>query len=216
MNLDLAVLCPDGAWKQVLRVILQDRFQSLGIREIRCRFVLDPLHDSSGQAVDLLKSFQSHAAYGLVVRDLHGSGREAGGAETLENEIHGELIKSGWPTDRCAAIVADPEIEAWLRFDSNHLESLLKERARRNKSEIELWRKLANQLSEQLGGVNSAGKPLAPKEVFAGLTRDHYGIPTSNELLAFLAGRESLKRCVVPSFRRFTDLMREWFPPQPV
>lgn len=214
MTLDLVILCPDAAWQQVLDMLLHKRHQSLGIREVQCRFVSDPLHDSSGQAVELLRPFQSQAGYALVVRDLHGSGRERDGAEALQVAIREALVSSGWAEDRCAAVVADPEIEAWLRFDSSHVETLIRERARRNQAEVGAWRARVDELTEQHGGRNPQGKPLNPKEVFAGLTLNHYGIPTSNELLAFLARRESLKRCEVPSFRRFTELMRSWFPSQ--
>jgi len=212
MTLDLVVLCPDAAWKQVLDVLLHKRHQSLGIREVRCRFVSDPLHDSSGQAVDLLRPFRSQASHAMVVRDLHGSGREAAGAEMLEENILADLEASGWSRECSAAIVADPEIEAWLRFDSKHVENLLLERARRNRDRIDEWRDRLREIVANRGGANELGKPRAPKEVFADLTKGIYGIPTSNEVLALLAGNESLKVCAEPSFQRFKDQMRAWFP----
>ena len=55
------------------------------------------------------------------------------------------------------------------------------------------------------------GKPRRPKESFESILRQ-FRIPRSNALYGELAGKESLEGCVVPSFNRFVDTLRKWFP----
>lgn len=210
METDLVILCPDGAWPQALRTILS-RPQSLRIRPVTVEFIPDPLRDSSPQAVDLLRPFQRTAAHALIVRDFHGSGWERKGLAELERVLRLELASSGWNQNQTDVLIADPEIEGWLRLDSDHVHTLLQERARRNRNGIEQWRSILNDALASYGGVSDNGKAKAPKEVFHELLK-HYGIPPSNSLFQYLGNKESLKRCVVPSYLRFLDIMQGWFP----
>ncbi len=111
MDQDLIIICPDGAWKEVMRALFS-RPESLGIRRVVPQVIVDPMHDSSPQVVELLRSFQRDGRKVLVVRDLHGSGGEQLGDAGLEREIMGELQANGWAPDDVSAIVADPEVES--------------------------------------------------------------------------------------------------------
>lgn len=211
MEPELVIICPDGAWKEVMDALFF-RPESLGIRKVHPKVIVDPMHDSSPQVVELLRSFQGKDVKALIVRDLHGSGKDHLGEEGLEREILAELTVNGWPEGEVAAIVADPEIESWLRFDSVHLERLIQERARKNRSQTVNWRNYLEDAINKFGGLTDIGKPKRPKEVFNEVTKVGYGIPTSTSLLGHLASVESVKRCQTPSFIRFMEKMRNWFP----
>ncbi len=211
MESEFVILCPDGAWKVVLEAMMA-RPASLGIRRVSHRIVVDHLRDSSGQSVELLRPFLGKANHALVVRDLHGSGRELLGEEGLELEILTQMTANGWPDGRAAAIVANPEIESWLRFDSTHFAKLLRERARKNTKDLDGWADVVARAVERHGGSGEHDKPKSPKEVFEEVAKRHFGIPTSVSLFGHLAAKESLKACRTPSFLRFAALMRAWFP----
>ena len=111
---DLVILVPDGAYRAVLPAILE-RPKSLGLRKLSFRIVLDPLRDSSPQAVNLLRPFQRTHASGLVLRDFQGSGKErTATAQTLERRIEKEMVATGWSSAAARAVVVAPEFEDWL------------------------------------------------------------------------------------------------------
>lgn len=209
---DLVILSPDGAYKQVLPVLLK-RHQALGIRAITFDVVSDPYHDASGQIVELLRPYLTSHGKALVVRDIEGSGKEAGGAAALEAELMESLVQNGWQAENSAALVLEPEIESWLRLGSTHMDALIKRLARREKDKTDDWRNVAESLAQAHGGWLQAGKPARPKEVYQGVLRQ-YGISPSNAWLGELASKESLMGCAVPTFNRFRELVRNWFPPQ--
>ena len=210
MDMDLIILCPDGAWPQALRAILQ-RPSSLGIRQVNFECLTNPLRDSSLQAVELLRQYVKSSRYALVVRDFHGSGWEEKGMEALHRRLIEGLTDSGWNAGRAEVLIADPELEGWLRLESEHLHALLESRARKNRECISRWKELVQEGYALYGGFNTQGKAVQPKEVFRHVLR-HYGIVPSNALFDYLAKKESLHRCVVPSFVRFVKLMQQWFP----
>lgn len=207
---DLVILTPDNAYKQVLPAILA-KYQALGIRSVTAEIVSDPLHDSSDQAVELLRPYKSTHRRALVVRDIEGSGREAQGAAALESNLHAQLIQSGWQGDDAAALVLEPELESWLRFGSSHMGGVLQELARKNRDQLPKWETKLQEICLQHGGMDQLGKPVRPKEVFQDLLRV-YHIRPSNAILGKLAEKESLRNCRVPSFLRFCERMQEWFP----
>lgn len=208
----LAILVPDGAYPEVLRALLGERCESLGIRIVGFEVVKDALRDSSPDSAQLLRSYLGQCTHALVLRDLHGSGAEAAGAKALELRIEAELHANGWPKTNAAAIVVEPEIEAWLRFDSTHMAALVKGRARRSREKADLLFPLSREKAiNQSGGASASGKPINPKEAFEAILRE-FGIQRSNALYGILAGKESLKNCIVPSFQRLTELLRKWFP----
>lgn len=207
----LVVLVPDGAYPLVLSAFLDQRRASLGLRRVAYKIVKDMFRDSSREAVELLRPYQRLCSHALIIRDLHGSGWENKGAAALEEVIKQEMVVKGWNTERCDAIVVEPEIEAWLRFDSTHLHQLIRDRARR-KIEWEdlLIQPLIDDLIEKQGGKNSHGKPKQPKEAFEEILRA-FGIQRSNALYGHLASVESLKGCAVPSFNRLNQTLCSWF-----
>jgi hypothetical protein len=208
---DLIVVTPDGAYPLVLEEFLA-RHASLGIRPVSRRIIKDPLRDSSGELPELLRPYLGKMRKALAIRDLEGSGWEGRGAAELEEHLTRRMIANGWPDDDCAAIVVQPEVEAWLRFPSAHLDQLVAERARRNRDWTSVQRSDAlESLVAQFGGRDDAGKPRHPKEIFEGFLHQ-FGMPRSNALYQRLAQRESLASCITASFLRLRDVLRLWFP----
>lgn len=186
------------------------RHQSLGIRTIEWKCVVDPFHDSSPEVVELLRPFRGDFRRGVVIRDFEGSGWETRGRQHFEAELLTRLVASGWEEGSCAVIAAEPELESWLRMESPHMAALLKDRARRHRNQLIHWRgNLASAVASS-GGVQATGKPKRPKEAFHALLR-HYAIPPAGELFAYLGARESLINCTVDSFVRFVRLIQTWY-----
>lgn len=213
---DLIAVVSDVALFQVVHTLLEERRPSLHIREVQYEIRNDPLHDASPvqNAAEFLRGYLRTHHRALVMRDLAGSGWEPRGARELENALTGVLVANGWTPDRVAAIVIEPEVEAWLRLGSLHVRSLAQQRARRNlDSAVQAFAEQARRVVERTGG-ESRGKPAQPKEAFEGLL-EHFGIPRSSALYRELAKRESLEGCRVPSFLRFVDTLRGWFPANP-
>lgn len=208
----LAILVPDGAYPLVLSSFLLDRTQSLGLRRIEVEIVKDAFRDSSREAVELLRPFQRICSHALIIRDLHGSGWEDKGADVLELDLKNQMLVSGWTAGKCAAVVVEPEIEAWLRFDSSHFHQLIRNRARKKVEWDQLLlQPLIDDLITKRGGKNDQGKPMNPKETFEDLLST-FGIQRSNALYGHLASVESLRGCSVPSFNRLIEILRVWFP----
>ena len=133
---------PNGSGKTTFLEVLQllAAYAADGLDALTPHVIVDPMHDSSLQVVELLRSFLRDGVKVLVVRDLHGSGREHLGEVGLEQEIVAQLQANGWPPKDVSAIVADPEVESWLRFDSVHLGRLIQDRARKNRSHASDWK----------------------------------------------------------------------------
>ena len=209
---DLVVLVACGAIQQVVETLLKTRRESLGIRAIEFKVHRDPLHDSGSisAGVTLLRGFLGSHQYALVIRDLEGSGWEDLGADSMEQKFTAALEANGW-SGRAATIVLEPEIEAWLRFDSSAFTKLIKGQARMRRGDGDAEIKAtAARHAQRTGGCTDINKPVRPKEVFESVLAD-YGVIRSNSLYGHLAERESLKVCQVPSFVRLKSQLTDWF-----
>lgn len=210
---DLVVLVPDGAIYSVVATLLEKRRPSLGLRQVAAEIIKDVWHDSSAEskAVELLRGFLRIHERALILRDLAGSGWETRGARSLEQALAAALAGNGWPSDRIAAIVIEPELEIWLRIGSPHVQTLIGEFARRNTAATGLRFAQQVQTAVQKSGGELRGKPRQPKEAFESVL-EHFGVPRSNALYRRLSERESLTGCAVPSFQRFVGILQAWFP----
>ena len=187
------------------------RPRSLGLRPVSWRCVIDPFHDSSPEAAEVLRPFQRDHAHALVIRDFEGSGWESRGLEDFEAATMQKLIASGWQEISCGVLIAEPELESWLRMESAHMGILLKDRARKRRDSLLKWREHLKEAIERNGGQLANGKPARPKEVFHSLLA-HFAIPPASALFSFLAAKESLQGCSVGSFNRFVRILKNWFP----
>lgn len=208
----LALVVPDGAYPVVVRQLLEKRAQSLGISPVELQIVKDILRDSSGETAEVLRPYLRTATHALVIRDLEGSGWEDRGADALEQSLRLDLERNGWAGRPLAIIVVEPEIEAWLRFDSRHLADLVESHARKKRDmAVLLFPQVCAEAINKCGGKGEYGKPIRPKETLEMIFRE-FGIQRSNAHYGSLAERESLRGCRIKSFQRLIDQLKEWFP----
>ena len=111
---DLVVLAADKDMEFAVRGIIS-RQKSLQIKEIDVKFLVHSKHDPGclKDPVSLLRLFCTSYQYALVLLDHEGSGGEKKQRQELETQIESILSKNGW-ADRAAAIVIEPELEAWV------------------------------------------------------------------------------------------------------
>ena len=203
---DLVVLVADKSMECAVAGVL-DRPQSLGIRGLIHKELVHPYHDPGccTDAHNFLKSCASSYAHALVMFDHEGCGRESASVKQLEQEVEGRLSESGWG-DRARAVVIAPELEAWFWSDSPHVD------------EVVGWRdttvNLRTWLVQQGFLADREVKPERPKETLDKALRQT-NKRHSSSLFAEIAGKVGLERCQDPSFHRFRDILREWFPPDP-
>jgi hypothetical protein len=213
---ELVVLGADADIVAVVETLLFSRHRSLGIRELarpRVTVIKDGYHDSSTpvHVAELLQTFSQTHERALIIRDFEGSGYEAEGVAALEQAIKSALVIKGWGLDRVEVVVVEPEIEAWLRLDSTHLESLVRNqrRATAGLDSAAFKAKVADIVTKE-GGVWPNSKPQRPKEAFERILAT-YKIPNSASLFRKLGSKESLQGCSIPSFLKFRTTMQKWF-----
>jgi len=115
------------------------------------------------------------------------------------------LGQVGWQ-GRSAAIVIDPELEAWVWSDSPHVESALGWGGRR--PDLKTWLREEGHLLE---GESKPGRPKEVVEKALWTARK----PRSSSIYQRLAERVSFQRCEDAAFRKLLRLLREWFPADP-
>jgi len=216
---DLIVLGADADVLALMRSLILKRSQDLGIRPLtaeKAEFLKDVLHDSSppDAVASLLRGFLRTHQRALVIRDLEGSGYEERGATELENAITDELSRNGWSGGRAEAIVIEPEIERWLRFDSPLFAQAIREASRRPAAwRLDEFREKQGEMIAATGGEENQ-KPVRPKEVFEQILRA-YRIPRSAKLYGQIAEEESVNGCTVKSFCKMVATLQKWFPATP-
>jgi hypothetical protein len=199
---DLVVLVADVQQEATLTVLLQERYQALGIRPITTEIYRHPRKDSGvcHEAAEFLATFQPPTyQHALVVLDCAWEGRP-GDAAYLQSTIVQSLQASGWPADDCAVVAIDPELENWVWSRSSHVPEVL----RTTWDDI---RALGQQLNcWQQGQL----KPHDPKRLLEGVLRRQRR-PRSSAIFQELARRISLAGCQDPSFVLMYDTLRRWF-----
>ncbi len=151
---------------------------------------------------DLLRPFVKQFQHALMILDREGCGRSSAQRDALESEIEDRLSDSGW-ADRAAAIVLEPELEAWVWSDSPHVESVLGWGSRQ--PHLRDWLR-----SKGLWG-SGRSKPEQPKRAVEETLR-LVKKPRSSVLYARLARLVSLDRCADPAFLKLRATLERWFP----
>jgi len=199
---DLIVLAADKNMEFAIKGVL-NRFKSLAIREVSSDFRVHMENDPGClvRGHDFLKPFTRKYSHAIIVLDLEGCGQESVKREQLENDIEDRLDKSGWE-DRAAAIVIDPELEAWVWSNSPHVDSILgwhgKEPCLRD------WLQSREYL------VPGIIKPVRPKEALEDALRT-VRKPRSSSLYLQIAQSVSIDRCIDPSFVKLKKTFQKWF-----
>lgn len=199
---DLVVLVADADMECAVSAML-GRPIALGIRQIRYRIFRHDLHDPGcrSQGHVYLRAFAYQYRHALVLFDREGCGKEQCSADELEKEVGESLGQNGWD-DRAAAIVIDPELESWFWGSSGHVPACL---GWKSLDELKDWLETRN--------LWRAGepKPWRPKEAVE-QALEKARTPRSPSIYARLATHSSLRHCTDRKFRRFTEILRRWFP----
>ena len=176
---------------------------ALGVRGFTCNILVHPGRDPGCllEGVAFLRSFQRQFAHTLILFDRIGCGKESRSRTEIEAEIELALTQSGWGI-RGAAIVIDPELEAWVWSDSPHVERILGWQG--HQPPLHQW------LQDQRYLAPGALKPSQPKEAMQEALRIAR-LQRSSALYRQLAQQVSLSRCTDASFLKFKTTLRSWF-----
>ncbi len=200
---DLIVIAADKNIEQTLHGILR-RPDALGIREISFDIISDQVRADPGclnHSHTVMRLYQDTHTHGMVVFDRVGCGKESADREALEAEVEARLNQNGW-AGRSAAVVIDPELEAWVWSDSPHVETALGWGGRIPR--LRQW-------LENKGFVKSdALKPEDPKaavEIALKCVRK----PRSSARYRQIAERVGFGKCIDPAFLKLKTVLKDWF-----
>ena len=201
---DLIVLVADLDAHNAVDALLA-RPESLGIRPIG-RFLIDRFikRDSGcfGDSHEYLRPFVRQFSHALVIFDRHGCGRENLPREAIESDVEDRLAKNGW-SNRSAAVVIDPELEAWVWSESPAVPIVLGWAGR--DPDLRRW-------LEENGYIGPGDlKPADPKESLHAALRVVRKRPSAS-VFRQLAERIGLYRCLDPAFLKFKSTLQRWFP----
>jgi hypothetical protein len=200
--LDVVILVADKNMQLGLQGLLGSP-QRLGTCNIASKIFVHPKRDPGvlRQCHDFLRPQLRQAAYALVVFDREGCGNPES-REALEIEVESRLAQNGW-AGRSAAVVVDPELEAWVWGEYSQVGQLLG------------WSQEGLALREWLlhKGFLQPGqhKPWRPKEA---LEKTLYTLrkPRSSSLYFELASHVSIDGCIDAAFLKLKSTLRSWFP----
>jgi len=199
---DLVVLVADADTREAMRALLR-RHHTLAIRPI----IFDIFeHDDRdpgclGRADGYLRPLMDRYAYALVMFDRHGCGSTRS-APDIEADVRSTLERSGWQ-GRCEVVVFAPELEAWVWSPSRSVAECLEWPPR--KPELREW------LEQQELWNPADAKPTDPKAAVERVRRE-VGKRRSPRLYGLLGERVTTRGCTDPSFNRFCEILRRWFP----
>ncbi|MCS7209263.1 MAG: DUF4276 family protein [Fimbriimonadales bacterium] len=192
---DLVILVADKDAEQVLKALLSERHQSLGIRPVEYDIFVHPERDGGvrSRSAEFLRKYADDYRYALVLLDYEGCGATET-ASQLETKLESALNAAGWQ-DRVAVIVIQPELESWVFSPSPHVVEVIADGRR------EIYDRHC---------ANRSGKPPRPKETMQQILREA-GVPRSSALFYELARRVSLRSCADPAFQKLTRVLLRWF-----
>jgi len=200
---DLILLVADGNMQSAVKGLLA-RPEALGIRPVDFTVVPHPERDPGvfHRGPEFLDPFRHRYRHALVMLDREGSGQEGLARAAMEKRLE-ERLAADWEPDRSAAVVLDPELEAWWWSDSPHVATVLGWKSRN--PDLRSWLIDEGYLEE------GETKPARPKEAVEKALRVARK-PRSSALYRQLASKVSLRRCQDLAFGRFCDILRGWFP----
>jgi hypothetical protein len=200
---DLIVIVADSEMEFVIQTLL-GRYQALGIRQIKFEIKRHVQRDAGCRTDchNYLREDIRQYRFSMVLFDREGCGKELQSSSDIEKDVENILAINGWK-DRCAVVVIDPELEAWVWSTSPVVDEVFGWRDRN--PPLREWVK-----SKTPYWSTSKIKPERPKEALRSAMKE-VRQPFSSFLFADLAQSVSLERCVDPSFHKFKDVLRKWF-----
>ncbi len=179
---------------------------SLGIQHFTFDRTMDTLVASGNdpevhtRAHDLLRSYRRTHRFAVVVLDNAWDGSP--GVETIQNTIQANMIGSGWHRVRFEVVVIDPELEAWIWQDSQHVTTAFR---------FTQYASLRQWLGEQGLWEANAAKPADPKRAVE-VTLRTSRLPRSSAIYRQITSRISIQGCTDPAFHRLHNALLRWFP----
>lgn len=203
---DIVFLVADNGMAQVVTGFLgrQRCHLSLGCAEFtfhaRTDLIVSSTKDSGmlKHARGLLKSFEATHQRAVVMLDNAWTGSP--GVAVLQERLR-EILSEGWK--ELAVIVIDPELEAWIVNENEHL-------ARITRCPADYRKLLADAGLWPLAAV----KPPDPKAALDHLKRRHRA-HASNAEFGRLAAAMSVRYCQDPAFKQLREQLCAWFPVTP-
>jgi len=192
---DLAVLVADSDIRAVLEELIGGRYSDMGIRSVNFDTFRGPYRDPGCRtdAHNLLRRHCGIYNHALVVFDLEGSGGK--GRAKTERMVEDNLARNGWPGGRAAAIVIEPELEAWAWCSPNNLQSVRRTMGVQSQS---AFSKLVAEAEKD------------PKDAFEMACRQA-GKNKSPERYRELAERLPVQNCQDPAFQKLMTTLQRWF-----
>jgi hypothetical protein len=200
---DLIILVADRSMKLSMDILLA-RHKDLGIRSISCDVFSHENNDPGvlRESHSFLRAQGRRYRYAITICDRDGCGKEAFPREQLEASIEQRLRENGWE-NRAAAIVIDPELEAWIWGDW----TVLARSIRWTGSGARLKDFLIQQRLLRL----DQNKPPRPKEALESAMK-HVQIRFSSAVHKAMAEQAEFAQCVDPAFLKMRATLQQWFP----
>jgi hypothetical protein len=199
---DLVILVADRNMEAAAGGLLS-RPEALGITPVSRALFTHPERDPGCflRGHEFLRPMQRRYARCLMMFDRAGSGREERTREDIERIVEERLSRSGWK-GRCAAVVLDPELEAWAWASSPEVDACLGWQSRG--PSLRRW------LQDTALWPADAVKPYDPKAAIETALRE-VRKPRSSAVYGRLARQVSFERCADPAFLKFRRVLRSWF-----
>lgn len=203
---DLIVVVPDDHFRTTVVSLLTHRRRSLRIGHVDFAVAVLRTRDPGclRTSPEFLRRYLPTHRHALVIFDRSGCGQDTLSSGQLEAQVEAGLARSGWE-GRAAAIVLDPELEAWVWSDSPKVAEALGWSERR--PSLRDWL--------QATGLWPRGepKPPDPKNALA-RALEAVDIPVSARIFAQLARSVGVTKCTDRAFLRLCEILQRWFPAQ--
>lgn len=195
MKKDLLVIVADNTMEKVIKTLLNERKNSLGIRHITFDIRVMPNRDSDvyRNGPDFSQKFEKLYEKCMIIFDYHGCNSNMNVGDTRKNVL--DRLSKIWGPDRCEVVLIYPELEIWIWGPK-----VIKK----------LFDILSSEYNITIKGNIPPQKPQEPKKEFHELLRRH-GVPKSSSIYVKLAKTASLTNCRDSAFNLLVNTLRKWF-----
>lgn len=200
---DIIIAVADSYQEKLIEALLPRFPVSSNTSQFTFEVVRNPGNDagSYNDSHELLRPFINQYNYSIVIFDYEGCGAEhIKSREQIESEVESLLEKNGW-MDRTAAIVIQPEVEAWLWQDNPHVERAL---GWENFLSLYQWARQEGKIA------HGEAKPLRPKETLE-LALRLSRVAKSSATYAQIAATVSYRNCTDQAFLKLVKRITDWF-----
>jgi hypothetical protein len=201
MSKDLIVLTADRQQELTIKTLLDERYHSLGIRQIEYDIFRHPRKDPGvfHEAADFLAAYcPPQYQHALVLLD-HAWDGAPDDPDLMRQQLNDALMPR-WDEDRFEIIVIVPELETWVWSQSPHVAEILRTS----------WENI-RALAETSGyWTQEQAKPADPKRLLEDILAQQRR-PRSSAIFQALARQVGLAGCIDPAFTRMREALTRWF-----